>query len=120
MQNEIEQKGFHIEFEFAPNEYFTNTILTKSYELRIEPDKYEPLPYEGPKIIKSKGCNIQWNKGKNVTIKLIKKRQKHKSCGIIRVVTKETQRDSFFNFFSTPSGILKNESRLISSSFFFS
>ncbi|CAF3091386.1 unnamed protein product [Rotaria sp. Silwood2] len=103
MQNEAEHKGFTVEFEFTPNEYFTNTILTKSYELRTGLDEDDPLSYEGPEIIKSKGCEIQWNKGKNVTMKMIKKRQKHKNRGTIRVVTKEVQTDSFFNFFSPPT-----------------
>jgi len=101
MQNEAEHKGFTIEFEFTPNEYFTNQILTKSYELRTGPDEREPLSYEGPEIVHSKGCEIQWNKGKNVTIKMVKKRQKHKNRGTIRVVTKEVETDSFFNFFKT-------------------
>jgi nucleosome assembly protein 1-like 1 len=104
MQNEGEQKGFTIEFEFTTNEYFTNTILTKSYDLRTGPDEHEPLSYEGPEIVKSKGCEIQWNKGKNVTMKMVKKRQKHKNRGTIRVVTKEVQTDSFFNFFTPPTG----------------
>jgi nucleosome assembly protein 1-like 1 len=104
MQNEGDKKGFTIEFEFTPNEYFTNTILTKSYDLRTGPDEHEPLSYEGPEIVKSKGCEIQWNKGKNVTMKMVKKRQKHKNRGTIRVVTKEVQTDSFFNFFSPPTG----------------
>ncbi|CAF1101556.1 unnamed protein product [Adineta steineri] len=103
MQNEADKKGFTIEFEFTSNEYFTNTILTKFYELRTGPDDQEPLSYEGPEIIKSKGCEIQWNKGKNVTMKMVKKRQKHKNRGTIRVVTKEVQTDSFFNFFSPPT-----------------
>ncbi|CAF3410116.1 unnamed protein product [Rotaria sp. Silwood1] len=103
MQDEPQQKGFTIEFEFTSNEYFSNTILTKSYELRTGPDEHEPLSYEGPEIVKSKGCEIQWNKGKNVTIKMVKKRQKHKNRGTIRVVTKEVQTDSFFNFFTPPT-----------------
>jgi nucleosome assembly protein 1-like 1 len=35
---------------------------------------------------------------------MVKKRQKHKNRGTIRVVTKEVQTDSFFNFFSPPTG----------------
>lgn len=62
MQNETDQKGFAIEFEFTPNDYFTNTILTKSYKLRTGPDEHEPLAYEGPEIIKSEGCTIEWKK----------------------------------------------------------
>jgi len=42
-------------------------------------------------------------KGKNVTVKMVKKRQKHKNRGTIRVVTKEVQTDSFFNFFTPPT-----------------
>jgi len=109
MQDEPQKKGFTIEFEFTSNEYFTNTILTKSYELRTGPDEHEPLSYEGPEIVKSKGCDIQWNKGKNVTIKMVKKRQKHKNRGTIRVVTKEVQTDSFFNFFSPPTGMFERD-----------
>lgn len=107
MQNEGDKRGFTIEFEFTPNEYFTNTILTKSYELRTGLDETEPLAYEGPEIVKSKGCDIQWNKGKNVTMKMVKKRQKHKNRGTIRVVTKEVQTDSFFNFFTPPTGTME-------------
>lgn len=105
LQNEPERKGFTVEFEFSPNEYFTNTILTKSYEIRTGIDEQDPLSYEGPEIVKSKGCEINWNKGKNVTVKTIKKRQKHKNRGTIRVVTKEVQTDSFFNFFTPPTGM---------------
>lgn len=103
MHDTAEQKGFTIEFEFASNEYFSNTTLTKFYELRTGLDEHEPLAYEGPEIIKSKGCEIQWNKGKNVTVKMVKKRQKHKNRGTIRVVTKEVRTESFFNFFTAPT-----------------
>jgi len=34
---------------------------------------------------------------------MVKKRQKHKNRGTIRVVTKEVQTESFFNFFSPPN-----------------
>ena len=111
MQNEPDQKGFTIEFEFTPNDYFTNTLLTKSYELRTGPDEHEPLAYEGPEIVKSKGCTIDWKKGKNVTVKMVKKRQKHKNRGTIRVVTKEVQTESFFNFFTPPTGTRDDEVR---------
>lgn len=49
-------------------------------------------------------CPITWNKGKNVTVKVVKKKQKHKGRGITRTVTKTVQNDSFFNFFSPPQG----------------
>jgi len=94
--------GFTLEFHFDTNDFFTNTVLTKEYELRTEPDQTDPFSFEGPEIIKCKGCAIDWKKGKNVTVKLIKKTQKHKGRGTKRTVTKTVQNDSFFNFFSPP------------------
>ncbi|KAI4500357.1 hypothetical protein M0802_004774 [Mischocyttarus mexicanus] len=96
--------GFILEFYFEPNEYFTNSILTKEYIIRCVPEKNDPFSFEGPEIYKSKGCVIDWKKGKNVTVKTIKKNQKHKSRGSMRTVTKTVQNDSFFNFFSPPVG----------------
>lgn len=49
-----------------------------------------------------KGCVINWNKGKNLTIKTIKKKQKHKARGAVRTVVKQVPNDSFFNFFTPP------------------
>ncbi|XP_005101973.1 nucleosome assembly protein 1-like 1 isoform X2 [Aplysia californica] len=95
--------GFSLEFRFEPNEYFTETVLTKRYEMRYEPDPQDPFAFEGPEIIKCTGCTITWNKGKNVTVKQIKKKQKHKGRGLTRTVTKQVQADSFFNFFNPPA-----------------
>ncbi|CAL7945313.1 unnamed protein product [Xylocopa violacea] len=94
--------GFVLEFHFEPNEYFSNSVLTKEYIMKCTPEKNDPFSFEGPEIYKCKGCVIDWKKGKNVTVKTIKKNQKHKSRGSIRTVTKTVQNDSFFNFFSPP------------------
>jgi len=94
--------GFTLEFHFAPNDFFTNSVLTKAYEMRTDPDEDDPFSYEGPEIIKCQGCKIDWKKGKNVTVKVVKKTQKHKGRGTKRTVTKTVQNDSFFNFFSPP------------------
>ncbi|CAH2087890.1 unnamed protein product [Euphydryas editha] len=94
--------GFTLEFHFAPNDYFTNTVLTKEYSMKCKPDEESPLEFEGPEIYSCKGCEINWKKGKNVTVKTIKKKQKHKSRGSVRTVTMSVQADSFFNFFSPP------------------
>jgi hypothetical protein len=48
-------------------------------------------------------CKIDWKKGKNVTVKTVKKKQKHKASGTTRTIQKTVQSDSFFNFFSPPS-----------------
>ncbi|KAI4548587.1 hypothetical protein MG293_000917 [Ovis ammon polii] len=63
------------------------------------------------------GCQIDWKKGKNVTLKTIKKKQKHKGRGTVRTVTKTVSNDSFFNFFAPPevpeSGDLDDDSEAI-------
>ena len=38
-----------------------------------------------------------------MTVRTIKKRQKHKSTGTVRVVIKEEKQDSFFNYFDSPT-----------------
>lgn len=94
--------GFQIFFHFSPNEYFTNQVLTKSYEMKCEIDSQDPFSFEGPEIIKCSGCKIDWNKGKNVTIKVVRKKQKHKQRGAIRMVSKTEEVPSFFDFFNPP------------------
>lgn len=95
--------GFILEFHFDTNDYFTNALLTKEYELKCSPDESDPFSFEGPEIFKCRGCTIDWKKGKNVTEKIIKKKQKHKSRGSVRTITKTVQNDSFFNFFNPPA-----------------
>merc|ERR1712173_447787 len=38
----------------------------------------------------------------NLTVKQVKKKQKHKSKGRVRTITKQVKADSFFNFFDPP------------------
>ena len=47
-------QGFTLEFHFSPNEYFTNTVLTKEYFMKCKPDDKEPFTFEGPEIFKCK------------------------------------------------------------------
>ncbi|KAK3103524.1 hypothetical protein FSP39_019850 [Pinctada imbricata] len=99
---EPSEMGFTLEFCFEPNDFFSNSMLTKHYTMKSEPDDDDPFSFEGPEIIKCKGCQIDWKKGKNVTVKIVKKKQKHKGRGTTRTVTKTVQNDSFFNFFNPP------------------
>ncbi|KAM3927540.1 nucleosome assembly protein 1-like 1 isoform 2-T2 [Leptodactylus fuscus] len=94
--------SFTLEFHFEPNEFFTNEVLSKTYKMRSEPDEADPFSFDGPEIMGCTGCQIDWKKGKNVTLKTIKKKQKHKGRGTVRTVTKTVPNDSFFNFFSPP------------------
>lgn len=50
-----------------------------------------------------------------MTVKLIKKKQKHKQKGATRFVTKEVKNDSFFNFFDPPVVPEGGEDELVSS-----
>uniref|UniRef100_A0AAY4DC03 Nucleosome assembly protein 1-like 4 n=1 Tax=Denticeps clupeoides TaxID=299321 RepID=A0AAY4DC03_9TELE len=92
--------SFTLEFHFEPNTYFNNTVLTKVYKMKSEPEPDDPFSFEGPEIVDCEGCDIDWKKGKDVTVKTIKKKQKHKGRGTVRTVTKQVPNDSFFNFFN--------------------
>ncbi|KAJ8784810.1 hypothetical protein J1605_007744 [Eschrichtius robustus] len=109
--------SFVLEFHFEPNEYLTNEGLTKTYRMRSEPDDSDPFSFDGPEIMGCTVCQIDWKKGKNVTLKTIKKKQKHKGCGTVRTVTKKISNDSFFNFFAPPevpeSGDLDDDAEAI-------
>ena len=68
--------GFKLAFVFAPNPYFTNAQLEKTFHI--------PFMLGGgrlgsdPTIDKIVGCDINWLPGKNVTEKEVKKTQKKK------------------------------------------
>ncbi|XP_036295812.1 nucleosome assembly protein 1-like 2 [Pipistrellus kuhlii] len=102
-----EPLSFTLEFHFKPNEYFKNELLTKTYVLKSRLAYYDPHPYRGTAIEYCTGCEIDWNEGKNVTLKTIKKKQRHRIWGTFRIVTEDFPNDSFFNFF-TPYGISSN------------
>ncbi|KAI6187549.1 Nucleosome assembly protein 1-like 1 [Aphelenchoides besseyi] len=72
-----------------------NKLLTKYYKLSIGPNELEDKAlYDGPNIIETKGCEIDWHEGKNITQKV----KKQKKSG--RQVTKVVPNESFFTFFS--------------------
>ncbi|KAI1716609.1 nucleosome assembly protein (NAP) domain-containing protein [Ditylenchus destructor] len=93
-----EPTGFTLLFHFNDNPYFTNTVLKKYYELKITPDNDDPYNYDGPTVVKCRGTEINWKEGKNVTQKVVKKKQK-KGSGAGKFITKTVSNESFFNFF---------------------
>jgi len=95
--------GFKLHFLFGPNDYFTDTELIKEYEMKCTPNEQDPFSFDGPEIFKCKGCPIHWKPNKNLTVKTVKKKQKHKSKGNVRTITKQVKNDSFFNFFDPPT-----------------
>lgn len=44
--------SYILEFHFAPNEFFTNLVLTKQYFLKVKVDAEHPFTFEGPEIYK--------------------------------------------------------------------
>lgn len=60
---EGEEDIWTFEFTFSENEYFDETVLTKSIWIDMEEEK----------AIKSEGTEITWKEGKNVTKKTVKK-----------------------------------------------
>merc|ERR1712156_589923 len=61
--SEKDPMGFTLHFHFAPNQFFTNSVLTKCYEMKCEPPEDDPFSFEGPEIFKCTGCPIDWQKG---------------------------------------------------------
>eukprot|EP00241_Pyramimonas_parkeae_P005056 CAMPEP_0114253202 /NCGR_PEP_ID=MMETSP0058-20121206/16259_1 /TAXON_ID=36894 /ORGANISM="Pyramimonas parkeae, CCMP726" /LENGTH=381 /DNA_ID=CAMNT_0001367217 /DNA_START=72 /DNA_END=1217 /DNA_ORIENTATION=+ len=88
-----DEKGFRLHFHFLPNPYFSNSILTKSYYMVDEND---------PILERAEGTEINWKAGKNVTVKVMKKKPK-KGGKNAKPITKTEQCESFFNFFSPPT-----------------
>jgi hypothetical protein len=80
-----------------------STKMIVQFRLTCDRDEKDPLSYDGPVMYRSIGCKIDWNEGMDVTFKLVKKKQKHKNSGTIRVVTKKEKQDSFFNYFESPT-----------------
>jgi nucleosome assembly protein 1-like 1 len=103
--------AYTLEFHFGANDWFKDTVLTKKYYLRCQIDEDKPFTFGGPEIYKCTGCTIDWNPSKNVTVKTIKKKQKHKARGAVRTITKTLPNDSFFNFFNPPD-VPEDESKL--------
>lgn len=101
-------RGFTLRFYFEPNDYFTDEVLTKTYEI-------PNLLLDDEPILKNvTGCVIHWKHpagttgggpGSCLTHTQVQKRQrsrKGKNAGQIRTVTKNERTESFFHFFNPP------------------
>lgn len=64
----LEGKRFQLFFRFAPNPYFTNSVLTKTYSYEDDPITGLPAPAN------STGDRITWQPGKNLTMKIKRKK----------------------------------------------
>lgn len=92
ISNPSPDQSLHLEFHFSPNDFFKNSVLTKTYLTKKSSLDLED-PVDGTAIYESVGCTIFWHAGKNVIESSLK-----------RVP------GSFFRFFDQPQ--LKAESKL--------
>lgn len=98
----LEGKNYRLVFKFAPNEYFTNQELTKTIKIPDGETEYQ----------EAEGTEINWKEGKNITKKIIKKKQKNKKTKALREVTKTVDIDSFFNYFKSNKAPTKEEEKI--------
>ncbi|XP_055351642.1 nucleosome assembly protein 1-like 1-A [Paramacrobiotus metropolitanus] len=82
--------GFGIAFEFAPNPFFGNTVLTRSYEYDTNLTPTQLYTSNGLMPTSTAGCKITWKEGKDVT--------KKSASGDGMKGSKKV--DSFFDFFT--------------------
>lgn len=100
----VNEKGFVLEFVFEKNDFFTNDVLSKTYELDFAVDESDPLDYSGPEIVSVKGTQINWtSEEKNPTITYGKKNKKQKNRSVVSQVSVVERAESFFNFFNPPT-----------------
>lgn len=110
----LDKPGFRLIFEFAENDFFTNTTITKTYFYQNESGYGGDFIYDH-----AEGDKIDWKAGKDLTVRIESKKQRNKSKLIsniyynretnsaidtkqTRVVKKTVPTESFFNFFSPP------------------
>lgn len=94
-------EGFTLSFHFAPNEYFENETLTKTYHVP------NLLTADEPILKNVEGCDIRWKNHPNRDLTRVQvtrqQRGKGKNSGQIRTVTRKEKAESFFHFFTPPT-----------------
>ncbi|KAJ3334546.1 hypothetical protein HDU91_002676, partial [Kappamyces sp. JEL0680] len=93
--------GFVLEFHFEENDYFTNKVLSKTYYL-IDSDEAQDLVYdhaEGYASLSDRSTEIDWKEGKDLSVRIEVKKQRHKATNKTRTVKKTVPAETFFNFF---------------------
>eukprot|EP00760_Papus_ankaliazontas_P031776 PhM_4_TR5451/c0_g1_i1/m.21817/K11279/NAP1L1, NRP; nucleosome assembly protein 1-like 1 len=96
------RRGFRLEFEFAPNEFFTNSVLTKTFYEKLDADGLHAVRLES---VDSMSPAIQWKSDEvNPTIRLRPRTERNRYTNERRVVNDKKLQSSFFHFFSPKDG----------------
>lgn len=86
----MDKPGFKLEFEFAENDYFTDKVLSKTYY-------YQDHAQGGDFVYDhAEGSKINWKEGKDLTVTVETKKQRHKGkChGRDRVISRDENEGS--------------------------
>lgn len=70
----LDKPGFRLIFEFTANEFFSNSILTKTYFYQAESGYGGDFIYDH-----AEGDEIQWLSGRDLTVRVESKKQRNKS-----------------------------------------
>ncbi|XP_021960141.1 nucleosome assembly protein 1-like 1 isoform X2 [Folsomia candida] len=112
MFSNAEQQGYKIFFQFGPNPYFKNTVLTKTFftSCGVKYDNPFSVVHEAWPL-HCEGCEIEWlSDSSNLTFNFIKTK-KTDSKGRVRDLVRKIEKPSFFHFFKTISLKTQNQSR---------
>jgi len=90
--DKAELTGFTLEFHFAPNPFFSNLMLSKSYDMASMVDNAEPV------LENVLGTAIQWK----AKMDLCYHEVQAKTGDAVESSTRKVRRASFFHFFGTP------------------
>ncbi|KAJ9500477.1 histone chaperone [Exophiala xenobiotica] len=93
----LDRPGFRLIFEFAPNDFFTNKTISKTYFYREESGYGGDFIYDH-----AEGDKVDWKAGKDLTVRVESKKQRNKNTKQTRVIKKTVPTESFFNFFAPP------------------
>ncbi|WFD32179.1 histone chaperone [Malassezia sp. CBS 17886] len=92
-------QGFQLDFHFAPNEFFSNDVLTKTYFYQDQVGFSGDLVYDH-----AQGTAIDWKAPeKNLAQRVETKKQRNKNTNETRTVKRLVPTESFFNFFAPPA-----------------
>lgn len=93
-KDESKQDSYTLIFTFAPNMSFEPLVLEKTYNMASADNSSESI------LMSTMSTTINWFPDKDVTVRKIKRKQRHPRTKQTRVVDGLVETSSFFNFFS--------------------